>query len=131
MGGKSAKKSAKKSAAKYNKKFKKIPKTVGIGGSAHNNANNGNKQFGFMDWIARKIAELLLWLRIMVISVKSNNTSSDDGNQSYVETHHSPPTSHPVATHQPPLAAHQSPGNNNTPSLSKIVEILENQGFIS
>lgn len=131
MGEKSAKKSAKKSAAKYNKKFKKIPKTVG--GYAHNNAKNGNKQFGFMHWIARRIAELLIWLRIMDVSVNSNNTSSDDGSQSYVGTHHSPPTSHPLATHQPPLAAHQSPGNNNTSShddsLSNIVKRLENQGF--
>lgn len=84
------KKSAKKSAAKYNKKFKKIPKTVG--GYAHNNAKNGNEQFGFMHWIARRIAELLIWLRIMDVSVNSNNTSSDDGSQSYVGTHHSPAT---------------------------------------
>ena len=75
-------KSAKKSAAKCNKKFKKIPKKkTFVGGSPHNtendNAKNGNKQFGFMDWIARIIGELLIWLRIMIIP---DNNSEPPGN---------------------------------------------------
>lgn len=78
MGKKYVKKTVSKgTVSKGNKniKHKKIS-SVGGSGSGHNtnnnNANNDNKQFGFVHWIARKIAELLIWLRIMEIPINNN-----------------------------------------------------------
>jgi len=122
-------KSAKKSAAKCNKKFKKIPKKkTFVGGSPHNtendNAKNGNKQFGFMDWIARIIGELLIWLRIMIIP---DNNSEPPGNNNS-----EPPGNN---NSEPPGNNNsEPPGNNNTSlhdTLSNIVNRLEALGYIS
>ena len=75
---------SKGTVSKDNKNIKhKKMKSVGIGGSVsgrntnNDNANNDNKQFGFVHWIARKIAELLIWLNLMNTSVKNNGNNKE------------------------------------------------------
>lgn len=90
MGKKYVKKNVSKgTVSKGNKNIKnKKISSVGIDGSVsgHNtnndNANNNNKQFGFIDWIAMKIAEFLIWLRIMEIPVNNNGRKQDNYSKS-------------------------------------------------
>ena len=80
MGKKYVKKTVSKgTVSKGNNKIKhKKISSVGIGGSVsgHNtnndNVNNDNEQISFIDWIARKIMEFLIWLGIVEIPVNNN-----------------------------------------------------------
>lgn len=77
------KKYVKKGTVSKGNKNIKHKKMSSVGGSVsgHNtnndNTNNNNKQFGFIDWIAMKIAELLIWLNLMNTSVKKNGNNNE------------------------------------------------------
>lgn len=78
---------SKGTVSKGNKNIKhKKMSSVGIGGAVSGrNTNNDNKQFGFVHWIARKIAELLIWLNLMNTSVKNNGNNNEHNLDTEIE----------------------------------------------